>query len=278
MAPLLLDPAPRSLQQSMGCLSLLLLFFTLLHLSIARIFRGNKRGSGLSVFIIIPTYITAFLVFTLVLAVLSLFTLRLFTFPALAGSNNELVLSFLAILSLTYSGLLGCDRRRRLVAVYLASIPCFGNGDHSSSHQLLAAERDPILCFGPQFISSHAKSFDSQTEESSSSQARSSLKTTLTKPAGIVRKKFLEVSCRTAHTWVFGRPKQQAWVSFAMKVSFFNAIALTISVEPYVCVAYQRCARLPNSQKILCPHKGPYSSRRRGCGAADAILSTVAGT
>lgn len=202
------------LQQASAWISLLLLPCVLTHLFFARLFRGNKRGNSLSFFVIVPTYITATLTLCCVLSILALFIHRLITDPSLALlSNNDIVLSFLSILALSYSGLLGHDRRRRNVAVLLAKIPCFGNGDHSSSHQLLVVEKSPMLCFAPQFIAPQTVSFDRNTEPSNGSQPSSLDKPRVTSTVGITKNTFLEISCRTAHTWVFGRPKRQAWVS-----------------------------------------------------------------
>ncbi|KAI0561173.1 hypothetical protein FGB62_91g18 [Gracilaria domingensis] len=113
--------------------------------------------------------------------------------------------------ALAYSGLLGYDRRRRHIAAQLASVPCFGNGEHSSSHQLLAVEKTPMLCFAPQFIApQEAPVMERVSDDASQSHSPSSTDRH-SRSAGITKSTFLEISCRTAHTWVFGRPKRQAW-------------------------------------------------------------------
>ncbi|CAN8069850.1 unnamed protein product [Agarophyton chilense] len=66
-------------------------------------------------------------------------------------------------------------------------------------------------CFAPQFIAPQETSIIEQISEDASPSHSPSSTDPRSKSAGITKSTFLEISCRTAHTWVFGRPKRQAW-------------------------------------------------------------------
>ena len=205
-----------SVEQVVGIASLLTLASSALHFRVARIFRGNRKGSTINIRVILFTYFTAVLVILCALALLTLFFYRLIVKPNDASLSEQLVIVVIAASSLVYSGICGCDRRRRIVAVKLASIPCFGNGNHASNHQLLAVEKSPMLCFAPQFIAAEhpAVSVTTETTDSHSAQSYSeSPDRKKSSTVGITKRKVWELSCRSANTWVWGRPKRQAWVS-----------------------------------------------------------------
>lgn len=206
-----------SLEQLTGIFSILTLLSSAAHLRIARLYRGNRRGSTISFRNTLFIYLSAFAVLASSIALLTLYFQRLLSNASIAGTKGELIIVAFATSALVYSGILGCDRRRRTVAVKLASIPCFGNGNHAANHQLLAVEKSPMLCFAPQFIApeSPEPTISGSSSESRSAQShKDSPEKRKSSTIGITKRKVWEISCRSASTWVYGRAKRQAWVSF----------------------------------------------------------------
>lgn len=195
-----------------GFIALTNLSLTLLHAHFAHRYRGNRRGNTLSLRLLFAVYATAILIALSALTLLSLYLHQLLTIPSAAGTKNELILVAASFLALTYSGFIGYDRRRRIVASRIASIPCFGDGHHAANNQLLAVEKDPILCFAPQYLTPqspiHTESSD-DPEDLEQSQQHSKRRSST---AGITKRQVWETSCRTSATWVYGRAKRQAWV------------------------------------------------------------------
>lgn len=197
------------LEELTGFISLSTLLLTVFHLFYARSYRGSRRACAIAIRVILPTYLTAVLVISSAATLLGLYLTRLFKEPNRAGDKAELTLVALAVFALFYSGLIGSDRRRRVVAVKIASIPCFGNGDHPANHRLLAVEKNPVLCFEPQYIIPDSPRQNSTSTACSEDSAQERVEKRCS--TGITKRKVLEVICRSANSWVYGRPKRQAW-------------------------------------------------------------------
>lgn len=167
---------------------------------------------------VLPTFGSAILLLIAVGSLLSLYLHDLLTNAELAGGKNEILLSVLGVITLCWTGILGTDRRRRIVASKLASIPCFGNGSHSPNHQLLNLDKSSLLLFDPKFISSQRSPSSNTIQENNANP--SSSETTPERSRGersvtttsSRKRKVWEFPCRTAATWIQGRAKKRAWV------------------------------------------------------------------
>ena len=177
-------------------------------------------GYAISLFSsVLPTFGSAILLLVAIGSLLSLYLHDLLTNAELAGSKNEVLLSVLGIITLCWTGILGTDRRRRIVASKLASIPCFGNGYHVLNHQLLNLDKSSMLLFDPKFISSQMSPSNNNMEKNNAHIAstgttpeKSCGERSITSTSSSRKRKVREFPCRTAATWIQGRAKKQAWV------------------------------------------------------------------
>lgn len=215
-------------EQCTGYLTVAAICFAVLHFLAGLSWRGHGRGVAIQLFRnVIPVFVTAALLILSMAAVLYLFFYRLAYHPASAGSKSELIVIAIGLMPLFWTGVLGTDRRRRLVAAKLASTPCFGNGPHAANHQKLP-RHGSIVSF--HFDEQHgtAQTHEALRAEPASPENSPSAPPPKSSPSaspsgasvglksesgstGLTRKKIWEFTCRSSATWVLGRSKRQAW-------------------------------------------------------------------
>lgn len=227
--------------------STLLVVLTLIHFSMARRFRGNQSGITLCRATIITTNMTATLLTLMLVAQFILYILAIIYQSQSTRASTIPILMLIAAWTLHYSGHFAVDRRRRYVAIKLASIPVFGDGVHAPSHPSFAeacaifvspfppARRVRKRHSMPAAPSRVAYS-DLESEPSSSASATTpDVEQGRTSPhPGIIRRLIWEMPCRSAHTWLTGHPESQMWPMHVVRTVRFRLKRLVLMRDPVV--------------------------------------------
>lgn len=232
--------------------SLLVAFFIIAHFVSARHFRGNRSGNTLSWRIVITCNATAMILTMTVITQIILHVLGIVLASRVdknpnAPPSTDLLLILIAVWVLQFSGHFAVDRRRREVAVKLASIPVFGDGFHTPSHPTFIEGNAAFSLTFPiprRILKRHSMPVSPSRmscleSRSDLSAASSTTETDVERSRagthqGLVRRLIWEIPCRSANTWLNRPAQSRMWPMHVVRTVRLRLKRLLLIHDPVI--------------------------------------------